>query len=191
MYKKLITKISSFITLTEEDIALVELLFEYRHCKKNEILINEGEYANSAYFVDSGYLRYYKIIDNGEEQTIHLVIPTHFATSLPSFLYNIKSEELLQSVVDSEVFLITRENLEKLYNTASKWQEFGRKLMEFFLMEKEQRLIDQLSLSAIERYKKLLDTDPQLIQNIPIQYIASFIGIKPESLSRIRKQIFS
>lgn len=191
MYEKLIAKISSFITLTKEDIALVESLFEYRYCKKNEILINEGEYANSAYFVDSGYLRYYKITEEGEEQTIHLVIPTHFATSLPSFLYNVKSEELLQSVVDSEVFQITRENLEKLYNTASKWQEFGRKLMEFFLMEKEQRLIDQLSLSAIKRYKKLLETDPQLIQNIPIQYIASFIGIKPESLSRIRKQVFS
>lgn len=79
--------------------------------------------------------------------------------------------------------------MEELYTTHPKWQQFGRELMEAFLIEKEERIIDQLSLTAQEKYAKLMQTTPDIIQNVPVKYIASFIGIQPESLSRIKKQI--
>lgn len=66
--------------------------------------------------------------------------------------------------------------------------KLGRKLMESFLIEKEERIIDQLSLTAQMRYSKLLKCYPEIIQNVPVKYIASYIGIQPESLSRIRKK---
>ncbi|NDV68330.1 Crp/Fnr family transcriptional regulator [Dysgonomonas sp. 25] len=190
MYDKLIAKITTFIPLTDDDEEIIRSLFKPYCCKKNEILIKEGDQSSLAYFVDSGYLRYYTMSEDAEEQTIHLIIPGHFSTALSSFLYNTQSEQILQSITDAKLLHISKDDLESLYNSSAKWQKFGRKIMEFFLLEKEQRVIDQLTLNATERYAKLLKEDPALVQNVPIQYIASYIGIKPESLSRIRKQIF-
>jgi CRP-like cAMP-binding protein len=135
-------------------------------------------------------LRYYKVIETGEEQTIHLSSPGEFAAAFCSFVSGTKSEEILHAVTDSDLLCITKTDLEKLYASENKWQIFGRRLMESLLLEKEKRIISQISLSASDRYARLLETNPALIQNVPIQYVASFIGIQPESLSRIRKQIF-
>jgi CRP-like cAMP-binding protein len=132
-------------------------------------------------------LRYFKTLDTGEELVIHLYAPNNFATSLNGFFLGKKSEEALQAITDCTFLSISKAALETLYNTACKWQTFGRKLMESFLIEKEERIIDQLSLSAMDRYLKLIKNQPDIIQNVPVKFIASFIGIQPESLSRIRK----
>jgi CRP/FNR family transcriptional regulator, anaerobic regulatory protein len=190
LYSNILTTVSSFHKIEPEDVRLIMSLFKPISVAKNNVLINKGEVSNLAYFVNSGYLRYYKNLETGEEQTIHLFSPEEFAASFNSFVNKTKSEEILHSVTDAELLTISWNDLEKLYTSGMKWQIFGRKLMEKFLLEKEKRIINQISLTAQERYNNLLETNPELIQNVPIQYIASFIGIKPESLSRIRRQIF-
>jgi CRP-like cAMP-binding protein len=95
----------------------------------------------------------------------------------------------MQTLTDCEMLSISKNDLEKLYSTNQKWQYFGRKLMENFLIEKEERIIDQISLSGQQKYQKLLETNPEIIQHVQVKYIASFLGLKPESLSRIKKQI--
>jgi CRP/FNR family transcriptional regulator, anaerobic regulatory protein len=190
MYVLLINSISELIPLDNPDKELVMKHFKPLHIKKDTILVDIGDYSNQAYFINSGYLRYYKNLESGEEQTIHLFSQGNFATAFCSFACNIKSEEVLHSISDAELLCVSKSELEKIYESDMKWQKFGRILMESFLLEKEKRIIDQISLNAQERYIKLLETNPNLIQNVPIQYLASFIGIKPESLSRIRKQIF-
>ena len=186
-YSKLIDVISNYIDFYEQDEALIKSLFNYESATKGTVLIEYGALANKAFFILSGYLKYYKIIDSGEEWIIHLYAPNSFATSLNGFFLGKKSEEALQTITDCEFLSISRNDLEKLYAADCKWQIFGRKLMESFLIEKEERIIDQLSLTAHEKYLKLLKNQPDIIQNVPIKYIASFIGIQPESLSRIRK----
>lgn len=190
MYDNLLKIISNLIQLQDNDLSIIESLFKPCVVKKDSILIDKGEYSTSAFFINSGYLRYYTVIETGEEQTIHLLSPGAFAASFCSFVTKTKSEETLHTITDSELLHINKNDLEKLYNTDVKWQIFGRKLMETLLLEKEKRIVDQLSLSAQARYERLLETNPALIQNVPIQYIASYIGIQPDSLSRIRKQIF-
>ena len=190
MYEKLINIISNFIEFQNNDLSIIKSLFKPFEVKKDSILIDKGEYSNMAFFINSGFLRFFKVIDTGEEQTIHLLSSGQFAASFCGFVTNTKSEETLHTITDSELLIVTKNDLEKLYNIDTKWQIFGRKLMEILLLEKEKRIIDQLSLTAQARYTKLLETNPSLIQNVPIQYIASYIGIQPESLSRIRKQIF-
>jgi CRP/FNR family transcriptional regulator, anaerobic regulatory protein len=190
MYEKLIDTISNLIELQDDDLSIIKSLFKPHEVNKDSILIDKGEYSYMAFFINSGYLRYFKVIETGEEQTIHLLSPGQFAASFCGFVTNTKSEETLHTITDSELLVVTKNDLEKLYNTDTKWQIFGRKLMEILLLEKEKRIIDQLSLSAQARYTKLMEVNPSLIQNCPIQYIASYIGIQPESLSRIRKQIF-
>lgn len=186
-HSKLCNKISKFIDIEQQDIALIKSIFKYESITKCTFLIENGKSTDKAFFILSGYLRYFKVIDSGEELIIHLYAPNNFATSLNSFFLKKKSEETLQAITNCEVLYITREDLEKLYSTNNKWQSFGRKLMECFLIEKEERIIDQLSLTAIDRYQKLIKTQPDIIQNVPGKYIASFIGVQPESLSRIRR----
>lgn len=190
MYNNLLNFLSSFVSLNNEDIPFVQSLFKPLSVKRDTVLINIGEVSDRVFFVNSGYLRYYKMVETGEEQTIHLSSPGEFAAAFCSFVMDTKSEEILHAVSDAALLCITKADLEKLYASDIKWQIFGRRLMESLLLEKEKRIISQISLSASERYARLLETNPALIQNVPIQYLASFIGIKPESLSRIRKQIF-
>jgi len=190
MYTAFIKTISNLIPLESDDLDLIKSIFKYRSVKKDTVLIDKGDYTDFAFYINSGYLRYYTIVSTGEEQTIHLISPGEFATSFCSFINNTKSEDILKSITDSELLYVSKNDLELLYATDTKWQLFGRKLMETLLLEKEKRIINQISLPAQERYIRLLETNSSMIQNVPIQYIASYLGIKPESLSRIRRQIF-
>ncbi len=190
MYETLVNTISNLIQFQDNDLSIIKSLFKPYVVKKDSILVDKGEYSNMAFFINTGYLRYYKVVETGEEQTIHLLSPGDFAASFCSFVTNEKLDETLHTITDSELLIINKNDLENLYDSGVKWQIFGRRLMETLLLEKEKRIIDQLSLSAQARYIKLMETNPSLIQNVPIQYIASYIGIQPESLSRIRKQIF-
>ena len=187
IYSKLSSLISSYIDIKEKDTDLIKSFFKYESAAKGVSLIEAGKPTDKVFFVLSGYLRYFKVIDSGEELVIHLYAPDNFATSLNSFFLGKKSDEILQTITDCEFLYISKLDLEKLYSINCKWEGFGRKLMESFLIEKEERIIDQLSLTAHARYLKLIKNQPDIIQNVPIKYIASFIGIQPESLSRIRK----
>lgn len=190
MYSNLFNLLSNFVSLNSQDIQFVQTLFIPLSVKKDTVLITIGEVSDRVFFVNSGYLRYFRTVETGEEQTIHLSSPGEFAAAFCSFVTGTKSEEILHTVTDSDLLCITKTDLEKLYASEIKWQIFGRRLMESLLLEKEKRIISQISLPASDRYARLLETNPALIQNVPIQYLASFIGIQPESLSRIRKQIF-
>jgi len=186
-YHKLYGIISSYIDLEQNDKNLINSLFKHESVSKGALLLEAGKLTGRVFFILSGYLRYFKVINTGEELVIHLFAPNNFATSVNGFFLGKKPEETLQAITDCEYLYISKSDLEKLYSTNMKWQNFGRKLMESFLIEKEERIIDQLSLTAHDRYMKLLKSQPDIIKNVPVKYIASFIGIQPESLSRIRK----
>ncbi|MDU1892173.1 MAG: Crp/Fnr family transcriptional regulator [Dysgonomonas sp.] len=186
-YSKLYNIISSYIDLKQEDIDLIKSFFKYKTVTKGTTIIETGKSSDKAFFIISGYLKYFKIVESGEELIIHLYTPDNFAISLNSFFLGTIAEEALQAITDCELLYISRTDLEKLYSTGYKWHSFGRKLMEGALIEKEERIIDQLTLTAQDKYAKLLKNHPDIIQNVPVKYIASFIGIQPESLSRIRK----
>lgn len=182
-------KISEYISLNQGDNDLIESYFKVKSVEKGISIIEIGKYANEVFFINSGYLRYFKVLDSGEELIIHLYAPSNFATSLNSFFLSKLSEEELQTITPCDLVYISKSDLEKLFSTNQKWQYFGRKLMESFLIEKEQRIIDQLSLTGQQKYLRLFETNPDIIQNVQVKFLASFLGIQPESLSRIKKQI--
>jgi CRP-like cAMP-binding protein len=188
-FSKLHDTLSGYVELDGQDRRLVESLFRHETAEKGDTLIEQGKPAEKAYFVLSGYLRYFKTTPAGDDLVIHLFSPGDFATSMASFFTGAPAMEYMQAITDCEMLSITRNDLEKLYSAATKWQIFGRRLMENFLLDKEIRIIDQISLPALDRYSKLLADRPDIVQNVPVKDIASFIGIKPESLSRIRKSV--
>ena len=181
--------ISSYVAVEQQDIAILESLLNYESVKKGTCLVEPGKSTDKMFFVLSGYLRTFRTLETAEEQVVHLSAPGCFITSINSFFLGAISKETLQAITDCEILYISKSDLEKLYSMDSKWQAFGRMLMEGILIGKEERIVDLLFLTAHEKYLKLIEQSPDIIQNVPVKYIASFIGIQPESLSRIRKTI--
>jgi CRP-like cAMP-binding protein len=140
------------------------------------------------YFINSGYLRTYYVKD-GLEITNHINCPLGFMTAFGSYISGTASYEYLECITDCDLLRIKKEKLDALFQHSQKWAEAGRIINEQVVLYNEQRTRDLVSKTAEERYMELMKYHPDFIQHVPLQYIASFIGVKPESLSRIRKSV--
>lgn len=190
MYNKLLKLIADIIEIDESDTILVESFFEPLNCSKGEILESENKPAKYLYFINSGFIRafYYQ---NGDQITTHINCPSGFITSFNSFINGTPAIDNIECITKCEVLRITKSDFDALCQKSKKWADFARIIYEKSLIYNEERTKDIMVLSAEKRYLKIMNENPAMIQNVPLQYIASFIGIKPESLSRIRKQIIS
>ena len=157
--------------------------------KKGEYITEYGKVNDKLTFVSKGYCRVYVIDLEGNEVTIHMAGNIDFVGAISSFLTQQSSEEYVQAVTDVEALNIRYAALEELYNKRQKWERLGRMIMESLFLRKQQRVISFINETAETRYRKLLDKKPDMILSVPNQYTASFLGIKPETLSRIRAKI--
>lgn len=137
-------------------------------------------------FIESGYMRMYDIAD-GKEITLWIGSTGKFMTSLSSFVFQTSNNWNIQAITDCKLYVINRENHFNLNRIEPKWLEFDNFLLanSFALLEK--KMFTQLHTTAKQRFHSLLDEDPELFKNVPLQYISSMLGITPESLSRLRK----
>jgi CRP-like cAMP-binding protein len=190
MYTKLLELIAGIIAIDESDVILVESFFEPVSYSKGKILENENKVAQYLYFINLGFIRVF-YNQNGDQITTHINCPSGFITSFNSFVTGTPAVDNIECVTACEVLRITKKNFDVLCHKSQKWADFARIIYEKSLVYNEQRTNEIIGLSAEQRYLKILKENPAMIQNVPLQYIASFIGIKPESLSRIRKQIIS
>ena len=152
---------------------------------KGEVLTRAGEIEDKIYFIIRGAVNVY-VIDNDREVSTNFRFANQFTSSLTSFLTRSPSQYWLRTLVASEFLVISHTELYWLYENFIEINTLGRVVMEVLLIDKRQRELDFLTLSAEERYLKLLDENPGYVQRIPLKYVASFLGITPESLSRIR-----
>ncbi|WP_202806391.1 Crp/Fnr family transcriptional regulator [Fibrisoma limi] len=178
------------VSLTESDKDLVRTSFKPISGEKQSRLVEVGQIPRCLYFINQGYVRVFALED-GEEMTSHLNCPPGFITAFSSFIRQVPSEDCVECLTHADLLAITRDSLHQLYALSPRLTEFGRIIFEQSVAYNEQRIKELKSLTAEQRYLKLLHEHPDIIQNVPLQYIASFIGIKPESLSRIRRQIIS
>ena len=187
-HQKLIKEISRYIPLREEDIRTISESFESITIPKNTMLEVENESTKYLYFIIDGYVRIF-YTKEGEERTTQINCPSGFITSYQSFITRTKAYDNVQTISECHLLRISKDSLDKLNESVKDWGIYGEKIYEKALVYNEDRTRDMILLTAEERYLKLLKTQPTIIQNVPLQYIASYIGIKPESLSRIRRQI--
>lgn len=189
-HNKLVNLIQDMVPLTDPEVALLKSVFRpitvTRHTRLNE----PGQIARQLYFVNQGYVRVFSLED-GNEVTSHLNCQPGFITAFHSFIHQTPATDYVECITDSELLAISRADLDQLYAQSAHLSEFGRLVFEQSVSYNEQRLKDFVTLSAEQRYLKLMRQQPDVVQRVPLQYIASFIGIKPESLSRIRRQIIS
>jgi CRP-like cAMP-binding protein len=187
-YDKLLNLISTHVNFNEKDIDLFKTLFEPVKHKKNNWLEFENKIPGNLYFINSGFVRVFHY-ENGNEITSHINCPPGFITSFSSFLNQKTSKDNVKCVTDCDLLKINRKNLDILDQKSPDWNIFSKIIYEKSLLYNEQRIQDMITCTADERYHNLMKNHPEIIQNVPLQYIASYLGIEPQSLSRIRKRI--
>ena len=178
-----------YIKLTDSDIEFSKTYFELNSAAKKTILEVENKVPKHLYFITEGFMRlYYKDI-NGDEVTTLIVSPNQFITSFTNFIHEIKSNENVECITNCEFYKIERSKLVELIDKNENFKKLSLVIFEQSLAITQIRANDFATLTADLRYKKMVEQQPEIIQNVPIQYIASYLGIKPQSLSRIRKQM--
>ena len=187
-FKNLIKFINQYIDFNEYEMNEISGFVEIVHLKKNEIFIHEGDVAEKIAFTNKGYLRVYYNFE-GEEITRDITPLHSFATALPSFISKTPSFEIISAITDCELFVIHKKDLEFMYSNFPKWERLGRRIIEEMFVESQRRIYSFITETAEIRYKNLLIQYPDMIRDVPLKYIADFLGIKLQSLSRLRKPV--
>lgn len=179
--------INALVKLTDDEWQTLFSLTERKAFAKNSYFLQEGQICSSVAFVNHGLLIYFKLQVNGKETTTDFAFPGDWVTENRSRLNNTPSFINIKAIEDSELLIISNENLTRCYNLIPKLERVGRLLMEQAFVKIAQNSIDLQTLSATERYEKMLREYPQVFQKVPLYHIANYLGIAPKSLSRIRK----
>lgn len=189
MHEKLLKIISQQKSVSEKDAELCTEYFEPVIFPKNKIIEEEGKIPQYLYFVVSGYMRLFHYNDNGDEVTSHINCPPGFITSYFNFINQTKAAENVECITECELLRITKDNLDIITSKSSAFKDFSIWVFQQSITYNENRSKELATLTAEQRYKKLMENYPQIIHNVPLQYIASFLGMNSKSLSRIRKQL--
>ncbi|MEN8186788.1 MAG: Crp/Fnr family transcriptional regulator [Bacteroidota bacterium] len=179
-----------FSFLTKEEMEYSRNFFKRTKLKKGDFLSKEGDICKKIAIVRSGILRSFYNKDD-EQLTTYFNIEGTIATALRSYLKEVPAYENMQAVTDVEIFYIEKKDMNKLFEDIPAWNKIVRIAMETLYVKMEERSISLQYNTAKERYLNFLVEFPNLANRIPLQYIASFLGITPETLSRIRKSLLT
>ncbi len=180
--------LSRFVTLSNTEREEIAGKFKRKLVKKNEYIFRQGDTCKDFVFVDKGCLRLYYVKD-GIEVSVWFAFQPSSAIEVHSFISEKPSNYFLQAIEDSEVLYLPKTELKKLYPHQPKMQEMMRNFWEVALLELISRFTALETDPAEKRYLDLLNNQPGHLEAIPQKYLASFIGVTPTSLSRIRKKL--
>jgi len=189
MYEQILTRLSKIISLDKSEQDYFTSKLEVKECEKKELILQEGHACKYAYFINYGCLRYYYNI-NGQENTAQFFFENGWYTDYESFLSGKPTKQNIETLEKSQLLIISLNDLLQLYNKIPKFERFGRHIAENALLGIKYRSEMLANQTAEERYLTLMKERPKVFERIPQHYIASYLGIKPPSLSRIRKRIF-
>jgi len=170
------------------DLEKVVDSFEFRTFAKGELVVTEGVTSRYIGFVDKGLFQYY-VNKDGLEVTSYVNVPDTWFASVMSFVAEKPALENVRAITDGAIFLISKPNLKKLVSEVPAFKSFYIALLEQSIVGIDESRHDLIVLTAEQRYEKLLRKEPHLLQMIPLQHLASMLGITPRHLSRIRASI--
>lgn len=183
-------QLGEVIQLSDDDKILVQSLFDEVSVQKGAFLLKEGEICTQLAFVCKGIFRYY-IDQDGEDRTYNFAKEGDFVCNYESLIRRSPSPKHIQAIEDSVILTISSENLQRFYREVSEGNLFGRIHMEKIYAETIRQLVAQYTETPEARYLNFLKKHPDLNQRLPQYYVASYVGVKPPSLSRIRKRLTS
>jgi CRP-like cAMP-binding protein len=190
MTGKLISSIKSIIDLTPKEVDHINQLFKKKELKKGDFFLAEGQVCRQVGFIVKGLIRYY-INHDGEEKTYAFAEENNFVCNYESFLPQTPSTKIIQALEDCEMLVISLADLQIFYKSIAQGERFGRLVIGQVFIQLLQDLSSFYTDTPEYRYEKFVKEHPGLQQRISQYHIASYVGVKPQSLSRIRRRISS
>ncbi|TFF35776.1 Crp/Fnr family transcriptional regulator [Mucilaginibacter psychrotolerans] len=174
--------------IPEAEAAQIVAAFKVKKFAKGEHFIEEGRTSKHLAFINEGIFQYYHLRD-GKEVTTYVTGEKTFLASIASFFSQKPSKEYVRALADSEVLQVSYTELAKLKTENQAFRSFYISALENLAIGIDESKTNLIMLTADERYAELLKNEPKLLQQIPLQYLASILGITPRHLSRIRNNI--
>jgi CRP-like cAMP-binding protein len=176
------------LQFSEEDIATITSYFKHKHFAKGHFFSTEGSNNQHLAFIENGVFQYY-FNQDGNEITTYVVGQHGFIASLLSVLQKKPAQENIRAVTAADIWMIHKDDFDTLLQSVSGFKDFYIGILEHQIVCIDESRFSLLTQSAEERYQTLLDKEPQLLQQLPLQFLASTLGITPRHLSRIRSKI--
>ncbi|WP_166926118.1 Crp/Fnr family transcriptional regulator [Flavobacterium poyangense] len=178
----------SKLGFSERDLAEFLSGVKTRQFSANELILSSGQSENYLSFIDKGIVRYFVLIED-KEITFDFAFEHSFYCAYDSFYNRAKTQVYIQALTDCVLYSVSYDKLQELYEKCEAARKLGQIATEYLLSKKVKRELNLLTKTPQERYENLLEEQPKYIQQIPLKYLASYIGVVPETLSRIRKRI--
>lgn len=189
MFDRLREHILQRIPLSDDEFPSCTSSMIPKRIRKGSYLVQEGEHAKYLAFVTKGCLRAYTVGKKGEEHIVQFATEGWWISDLYSFLTGKEATYYIDALEDSDLLLLDSVEYEKLCTTVPKFERYFRILLQNNYIATHRRVVASLSMSAEERYLQLVEESPGIIQRVAQRHIASYLGITPEALSRIRNRI--
>ena len=182
--------IQTHFGFSQDDLGKISNFFRPLTLRKGDFYLRSGAYSNRLGFVQSGIVREFLIVGD-REVTKWISTKGYFVVDLSSFIFHQPARWNLQALTDCELYVIDRSNYEQIGNVVPRWHELEKLFIAKCFTVLEERVVAHLSLTAEERYQQLFNFNKELFNLVPLQYLASMLGMTPETLSRIRKKAAS
>lgn len=187
--KEFIEYILQFGSLNQQQIDLISKKATELHLKKDEYFSEAGKIAQQVGFVLDGIVRVCYYNNKGEEITKYFIDENNLVVDLESFENEIASTAYVQAITDTTIMVFSKKEWKELSNTIVGWDAIVHKVVSRALMQKVERRSPQISEDATTRYLKFLEIYPNVVNRVPLSFVASYLGVTQSSLSRIRKNI--
>ncbi len=189
MFDFLYQHISKKVSLTEDEWKVITSLFIPKKVRKKQYLLQAGDVSEYMIFVNKGCLRSYTVDEKGDEHIVQFAIEGWWIGDMNSFLTGEPATFNIDALEDSEVLLLDFNAQEKIFDWVPKFERYMRLLLQSNYVAMHRRLVSAISTTAEDKYLRMLKQYPDLVQRVPQHMIASYLGLKPETLSRVRKKL--
>jgi len=189
-YSLILQNIAKHIQLDKDEEKHFISLLKEKKIKKKQFYLKENEVCLHSVFVVKGCLRGYTVDENGFEHTLQFAPPDWWIADMYSLISQKPGNLNIDAIENSELLLLSKNDQEKLFADVPKFERFFRIITENSLVTSRQRLLDNMSLTAMQRYEAFCQHYPTLIECLPQKLIASYIGVTPEFLSKVKTEYF-
>ncbi|MBI2730814.1 MAG: Crp/Fnr family transcriptional regulator [Sphingobacteriales bacterium] len=189
MHETLLKNIASFIELTDEEKEYFLSILRPKKLRKRQYHVQAGDMCRYETYVVKGCLRQYYVDDEGIEHTVSFAIEDWWTSDMYGLITGNPSLTNIEAIEDSELLLIEKNDFDKLVLAVPKFERLFRIKLQRAFVAHQRRIVENMSMPADQRYLNFTEQYPSLEQRLPLKLIASYLGITPESLSRIRRQL--